>query len=112
MNELERKCIEREVFRIMRHKLKGKSSDVELRCWQMITIAKSIYKSFKVTPYNIRQKHLLWYMDEELLWILSEHTAYRYYLTIKAFCQCSERWGHWERQISLRSPRLTACSNT
>jgi proteasome lid subunit RPN8/RPN11 len=104
MTEHQERRIEREVFRIMRHKIKGKNSDVELRCWQMVTIAKSIYKRFKVTPYKIRLKHLLWYMDEELIWILSSHTAYRYYITIKSFCQCIDKWGHWEGKIKKVSP--------
>lgn len=89
----------------MRHKLKGKNSEVELKCWQMVNIAKAINGRFGVTPYKIKLKHLIWYMDEELFWVISEHTTYRYYLTIKAFCQCVDKWGHWENYIKVRSPR-------
>lgn len=105
MTEQEEKKIHGEVFRIMRHKMKGRNSNVELKCWQMVSVSKLIYKRFGVMPYKIRLKHLIWYLDEELFWITSEHTAYRYYLTIKSFCECIDKWGHWQSHIEKRSPR-------
>ncbi|WP_371188872.1 hypothetical protein [Thalassotalea maritima] len=98
--------IEKDVFRIMRHKLKGKSSAVELKCWQMVTIAKAIHERFGVYPYSIKLKHLIWYMEERLLWIRSAHTSYRYYLAIKGFCECTGKWPHWQNQLNIRKPEI------
>lgn len=42
------KRIERDVFRIMRHKLKGKNSEVELKCWRMVKVSKVIFSRFSV----------------------------------------------------------------
>lgn len=106
MTEVQERQIEGEVFRIMRHKLKGRNRDSELKCWQMVTVSKAIYQRFGVMPYKIRLKHVLWYLDEELFWIISENTAYRYYLAIKSFCECIDKWGHWRTHILKRSPRL------
>ena len=99
--------IENEIFRIMRNQLKGKSSSVVLKCWQMVTIAKVIYKRFGVLPYKIRLKHLIWYCDEELFWCRSSHTQYRYYLAIKGFSECREKWPQWKKQLLSRRPSPT-----
>lgn len=105
MNEVIKKRIERDIFRIMKKKLKGNKLDVELRCWQMVKVAESIHRRFGVLPYSFKLKHILWYLDNELFWITSIHTEYRYYLAIKSFCQCLDKWGHWQNLICTRSPQ-------
>ena len=98
------KRIERDVFRIMRYKLKGKNSEVELKCWRMVKVAKAIFSRFGVLPYQIKLKHLIWYFDIVMFWDIEmpPSSQYRHYLAIKGFCECLGKWGHWERQLELR----------
>ena len=100
------KRIERDVFRIMRHKLKGKNSEVELKCWRMVKVAKVIFSRFGVFPYQIKLKHLVWYFDVVMFWDIEIPTSsqYRYYLAIKGFVECLEKWGHWKGYIIARRP--------
>ncbi|MBQ4862681.1 hypothetical protein J8L98_13375 [Pseudoalteromonas sp. MMG013] len=106
MNELKAKKIEKDVFRIMRHKIKGSNNQVELTCWRMVSIAKAINQRFSVMPYQIRLKHLVWYIDEILFWKPSVHTCYRHYLTIKSFAVCIDKWGHWQNSLERIKPSL------
>lgn len=100
------KRVQRDVFRIMRNKLKGKNSEVEIKCWRMVKVARAISLRFHVFPYQIKLKHLIWYFDVVMFWDIGLPTSsqYRYYLAIKGFCECLGKWGHWKGHLETRRP--------
>ena len=107
MSDLDKR-VQRDVFRIMRHKLKGKNSEVELKCWRIVKVASAISLRFGVLPYQIKLKHLMWYFDVVMFWDIEmpPSSQYRYYLAIKGFCECIEKWGHWKNILETRKPIL------
>lgn len=83
--------IKKQIFRVMKNKLKGKQSEQLKIIYRMIKVSEEIYQRFRVYPYQFQQKHIQWWHDEVAFWIVNEWTEYRYQLAIKKFCNCRNK---------------------
>ena len=86
----------RHMYYLLAYKIKGRrSTKVKEHLARAALIAEVLYRHFQIGPYQIRLKHLLWYLEVHIE-PLSSASQYRHWLTIRLIVKALKKWDQWQ----------------
>jgi len=92
---------------LLAYRIKGnRNTRVKEHLKRATVIAESLYKKFQIGPYQIRLKHLNWYLNQQIQ-DLKPASQYRHWLTIRFIVVALDKWDDWQSELhgSWQSPR-------
>lgn len=94
----------RQMYCLLRHKLKGSSKKVKEHVTRAKTIAAVIWQRFQVGPYQYQLKHLRWYLETQIQH-LKPATRYRHELTVKNIVWTLGKEDCWQKAFGGITPK-------
>ena len=90
----------RHMHHLLAYRIKGRrSTKVREHLKRATQIAEVLYQHFQIGPYQIRLKHLQWYLSCHIQ-SLKPASQYRHWLTIRHIIMALEKGQRWESELN------------
>jgi len=90
----------RHMHHLLAYRIKGRrSTKVREHLKRATQIAEVLYQHFQIGPYQIRLKHLQWYLSSHIQ-SLKPASQYRHWLTIRHIIMALEKGQRWESELN------------